>query len=177
MSNKKRCFCNVRQYAFKPWWYTCRSTDVKIARKQTKMIWHAGAWVWKTQIVQFSLSCLFSFFLSFTSFSLCVWSSLVLLFSVLTLSCFHPIWHSCLFFFLLIVCKTAGQYRGVSYPFADNFPNVFPPCPLPSLDPSAFLLFSCSPLGSLALRLYQCLRERRSLSPNNGLLENKDSNA
>lgn len=39
-------------------------------------------------------------------------------------------------FFMLLLCKAAGQYQGVSYPFPDNFPNLSSPRVPPSLAPS-----------------------------------------
>lgn len=147
-----------------PW----RSGHVKLAGKLTKMIWHAWARVCKTWIIQFSLSCLFfHLVLSYSSFSPCVWSSLVL-------PSFRsdPSLFSSLLTLLLLLFSTPGLEGcwPVSWCFL-SFCRQFSQ-PLFPVSPSAsrclpFLSFSCGSLGSHALRLYRCLWERRRPAVNN----------
>lgn len=167
ISNRRPCFCNVRQTLpieplaiFQP--AGLEMSNWRGSKQKLSDRLELGSEGLKS-FSSHSSAFFFSILLYFIPPPLPVFGRLwCCLRSVLTLACFHPFWHFASFiFFSLLVCKAAGQYQGVSYPFADDFLNLSSPCLPQSLTLSAFLSFSCGSLGSHALRLYRCLWGRR----------------
>lgn len=158
----------------------CRSRDVKLARKRSKRLWHAWARVRKTQIIQFSLSCLFiQFLLSRTSFSPCVWSSLVLPSFRSDPCLFSSLLTLLLLLFLFSPPGLAGQYRGVFLSFCRQFSQrIFAVFPSASRSPPLSSHFHAAHWAAvLCVFIAVCGRGGGPLSATNGLLENTDSYA
>lgn len=92
-----------------------------------------------------SVLCILLILHLFSFLFLCLWFS----------SLFSPFLHS------LLCCMASGQHQGV-------FSSLFHICTLsPSISLFSVLSFSCGSLGSHALRLYRCLRERRQPTASN----------